>query len=155
MFCLSKLPWMFCSFFTKLWFKMCNNRVKLRLSNKRLNLDQFYVSQANITALFFFFFFFFFLFVFFFFGGGGGVGRGLVFFSECVKIYSERKGRKTEISLLCFFFFFFVFFFFLLFFFFCGGWGFGVFFPNALKYIPKGKEEKQMQHGMTNKNVKR
>ena len=33
-----------------------------------------------------------------------------------------------------------------------GGGGGG---PNALKYIPKGKEEKRMQHGMTNKNVKR
>ena len=75
---------------------MCNNRVKLRLSNKRLNLDQFYVSQAYITALFFFFFFFFFFFVFFLRGGGlGGWGVGF-FFSECVKIYSERKGRKTD-----------------------------------------------------------
>ena len=67
---------------------MCNNRVKLRLSNKRLNLDQFYVSQANITALFFFFFFFFLG------GGGGGCGGGGG--SERVKIYSERKGRKTD-----------------------------------------------------------
>ena len=97
---------------------MCNNRVKLRLSNKRLNLDQFYVSQANTTALFFFFFF-------------------------------------------VFFFFFFVFFFFFFLFFFCvcvwggGGGGGGRGVPNALKYIPKGKEEKRMQHGMTNKNVKR
>ena len=85
---------------------MCNNRVKLRLSNKRLNLDQFYVSQANITALFFVFVFCF----FFFWGGWGGWGGP--------------------------------------------GWGGGV-VPNALKYIPKGKEEKRMQHGMTNKNVKR
>ena len=36
----------------------------------------------------------------------------------------------------------------------CGGGGGGG-VPNALKYIPKGKEEKRMQHGMTNKNVKR
>ena len=61
---------------------MCNNRVKLRLSNKRLNLDQFYVSQANITALFFFFFFF-----FFFWGGRGGGGRGALgfFFPNALK----------------------------------------------------------------------
>ena len=74
---------------------MCNNRVKLRLSNKRLNLDQFYVSQAYITALFFCFFFVFFFFLFFFLRGGGW-GGGWGFFSECVKIYSERKGRKTD-----------------------------------------------------------
>ena len=73
---------------------MCNNRVKLRLSNKRLNLDQFYVSQANITALFFFYFFLFIYLFIYFFGGEGGGGWG--FFSERVKIYSERKGRKTD-----------------------------------------------------------
>ena len=66
---------------------MFNNRVKLRLSNKRLNLDQFYVSQANITALFFFF-----VCVCGWGVRGGGGGGG----SERVKIYSERKGRKTD-----------------------------------------------------------
>ena len=87
MFCLSKLPWMFCSFFTKLWFKMCNNRVKLRLSNKRLNVDQFYVSQANITALFFVFCF---LFLFFFL---------LFFFSECVKNIFRKERKKNGCSM--------------------------------------------------------
>ena len=40
-----------------------------------------------------FFFFFFFVFVLFLCVCGGGGGGGV---SECVKIYSERKGRKTD-----------------------------------------------------------
>ena len=61
------------------------------------------------------------------------------------------------ISLLCFFFVFFFFCFCVVFVCVCvwGGGGGWFFFPNALKYIQKGKEEKRMQHGMTNKNVKR